>query len=242
MPPSFSYFGGKHSSSGKYPKPRHDTIIEPFAGSAGYSHRYWNRNVILIEKDPTLCALWRFLIGASALDILSLPLLSPGQTVRSLGLDAGRSALIGFWVSNGASSPRQTLSSWARSVDLTTRSEFWGSACRARLSRNVARMNHWQLIEGDYTKAPDVEATWFIDPPYQVQGRKYACGAQDIDFSALGAWCRTRRGRVMVCENVGADWLPFSYMHRRSGARKEGDKRKPSHEAIWLNEPKENEA
>jgi hypothetical protein len=27
------------------------------------------------------------------------------------------------------------------------------------------------VVQGDYRDAPDVEATWFVDPPYQGDGR-----------------------------------------------------------------------
>lgn len=65
------------------------------------------------------------------------------------------------------------------------------------------------MICGDYTDAPDVAATWFIDPPYQIAGREYRHDSRAIDYTALGAWCHARRGQVIACENVGADWLPF---------------------------------
>ena len=31
----------------------------------------------------------------------------------------------------------------------------------------------------------------------------------DIDYARLADWCRALPGTVDVCENVGADWLPF---------------------------------
>jgi hypothetical protein len=62
--------------------------------------------------------------------------------------------------------------------------------------------------EGSYEDAPDVEATWFIDPPYQHANRRgYLC--KGIDYARLSDWCRSRRGQVIVCEQEGADWLPF---------------------------------
>jgi len=36
----FSYFGSKARIGNKYPKPIYDTIIEPFAGAAGYSYAH----------------------------------------------------------------------------------------------------------------------------------------------------------------------------------------------------------
>src|SRR3990167_8941757 len=49
--PFWTYYGGKWKVGPRYPVPLHDTIIEPFAGAAGYSLRYFDRKIILIEKD-----------------------------------------------------------------------------------------------------------------------------------------------------------------------------------------------
>lgn len=98
----------------------------------------------------------------------------------------------------------------------------------------VGKIRHWRIIEGSYESAPDVEATWFIDPPYEVAGNQYPCSAADIDFAALGAWCRARRGQVMVCENDGAQWLPFKPFRRIQGVRDAGAS--SSTEAIWTND------
>jgi hypothetical protein len=108
---------------------------------------------------------------------------------------------------------------------------FWGPAARERIASQVDAIRHWTLIEGDYTKAPDVEATWFIDPPYAQAGRYYA--QQPDNFDALGAWCQTRNGQVLVCENVGATWLPFQpFMDIKANEGRHGGK--VSHEALWV--------
>jgi hypothetical protein len=59
---------------------------------------------------------------------------------------------------------------------------------------------------------PNVEATWFVDPPYQHVAKSYRNDEIDcntVDFPALAAWVRSRSGQVIVCEQAGADWLPF---------------------------------
>lgn len=100
---------------------------------------------------------------------------------------------------------------------------------RERISKQVQQIRHWQVIEGDYTAAPDVCATWFVDPPYSGEaGRKY----DKIDYTSLGTWCKSRRGQVMVCENVGATWLPFQpYLTIKSTEGAHG--KKQSEEALW---------
>ncbi|MFL6862652.1 MAG: hypothetical protein ACJ8DZ_06610, partial [Allosphingosinicella sp.] len=60
-----------------YPAPRYNTIIEPFAGSAGYSLRYHERTVILYEIDPVVVAVWKYLIGVTPREILAIPDLEP---------------------------------------------------------------------------------------------------------------------------------------------------------------------
>jgi hypothetical protein len=71
--PFFTYFGGKFRSAPYYPCATYRTIIEPFAKSAGYSMRYNDRNIILVEKYHVLAEMWRFLIGAKPEDILRIP-------------------------------------------------------------------------------------------------------------------------------------------------------------------------
>ena len=87
---------------------------------------------------------------------------------------------------------------------------FWGERVRQTIAAQVDRIRHWQVFHCSYEELPfSGEATWFIDPPYQNQGRHYRHGPADVDFPVLGEWCRTRLGQVVVCENEGADWLPF---------------------------------
>src|SRR5690606_36487887 len=57
--PFFGYYGGKWRDTPKhYTAPKHDLIVEPFAGSAGYALRYYNRDVVLVERDPILVTVW----------------------------------------------------------------------------------------------------------------------------------------------------------------------------------------
>lgn len=230
IPGLFSYYGGKHQISGSYPDPLHDTIVEPFAGSAGYAHRHHAKKVILIERDPVVAELWRWLIAANPSDVLALPLVEPGQDIRTMGLDRPVESLIGFWCNPGTSSPRRRLTSWALAKPNAV--GFWSSACRQRIATHIDKVDHWTIIEGDYMDAPDMKATWFVDPPYQSPvGSQYKY--RDLNYDYLGMWCRSLRGQVMVCETEGAEWLPF-VRHRRIG----GQKRK-SVEVAWTNKAAE---
>jgi len=230
--PLFSFYGGKWRAGKRYPQPLHDTIVEPFAGSAGYSMRHAGRRVILVERDPAVVGTWRWLLEATPSEILSLPDLAPGQTVDDLSLCQEARWFIGWWLNKGAASPCKSPSSWMRSG--IRPNSYWGRAVRERVARDVEHARHWQIIEGDYRDAPDIEATWFIDPPYSgAAGRLYRHG-KDLDYSALAAWCRQRQGQAIVCENVGADWLPFRpFSTIKSNPSRRG--RGYSAEAIWTN-------
>lgn len=73
LKPFFSFYGGKWRAAPRYPAPEHSTIIEPFAGSAGYSVRHHEQNVILYEIDPVIAGVWDYLIHAKESEIMSLP-------------------------------------------------------------------------------------------------------------------------------------------------------------------------
>ena len=227
--PLFSFYGSKWRAARKYPAPQHSTIIEPFAGSAGYALRYPDRQVILCERDPVIAELWRYLIASTSSEILSLPLIDTDQTVDNLSVSAGARSLIGFWLNKGTSAPCARPSKWFRSGYQSY--QFWGKEIRARTAAAVEQIKHWQIIEGDYTSSPNVSATWFIDPPYLEAGRRYKHGSKAIDYTHLSRWCRERAGQVMVCENVGAEWLPFEpFIDIKSN-----NATKTSREALWCN-------
>lgn len=228
--PFFGFYGGKWRDTPKYyPTPEKETIVEPFAGSAGYSVRYADHNVILGEKDAVIFGVWDYLIGASSQEILSIPDLEPGQTVTDLPLCQEARWLVGFWLNRGASRPRTGPSAWMR--DGIRPGSFWGERVRQTIASQVDRIRHWKVFNCSYEDLPFAgEATWFIDPPYQKQGKHYYHGAEDVDFTMLGEWCRTRRGQVIVCENAGADWLPFSPLATVKTTRVKGR----SEEVVWL--------
>src|SRR5262245_29982092 len=92
----FTYFGGKSALARYYPEPEHDKLVEPFAVAAGYATRYHRRNVILVEKDPRVATLWRYLIRVSARDVLALPDIPEGGKVSDLRVSDEARLLIGY--------------------------------------------------------------------------------------------------------------------------------------------------
>lgn len=242
--PLFSYFGSKWRLAPRYPAPAHASIVEPFAGSAGYALHYPDLEVTLVDLDPVICGVWSYLIGASRSDLLALPLIEPGQSTDDLACCQEARWLIGFWVSSAAERPRKRLTSWG----LRYASQFWCDGIRARIAHSVERIRHWRVIHGPFATAPAARATFFVDPPYVGKSRvakitgggiasmrpvgdRYRFGTRRVDYGELATWCRTRRGQVIACESLGATWLPFSHLVSAHAAC-------PGHrseEAIWTN-------
>jgi hypothetical protein len=224
--PFFSYFGSKWAIAGRYHAPVYDTIIEPFAGSAGYSLRYPAHRVVLYDKSPVIVGIWRYLITADPAEILALPDIEDGATVADYDLSDPQRWLIGFWVCAAAASPQKTPTGWTkRHPD----KNYWGPRVRARLASQVPAIRHWRAECLSYQEIPNQRATWLIDPPYKVAGKHYPHGSRQIDYAHLGAWCGGRRGQVIACEQTGADWLPFEHLTTARSASREGG----SAEAVW---------
>jgi 16S rRNA G966 N2-methylase RsmD len=188
----FYYFGSKARIAQHYAPPRHRVIVEPFAGSAGYACRYPTHDVVLIEADPRVVALWRKLMAMSPAQALAIP--APVVGTRSSDL----------LVMLRAASEHSLTGAYITVTDRMV--SRWANLTR-RLADMIPKIQHWRLIEGDYHTAPAIEATWFVDPPYVNLKRGYA--ERNIDYVELASWCRARRGQVIVCEQAGATWLPF---------------------------------
>jgi hypothetical protein len=230
--PFWRYFGAKWRavSQGRYPQPLRDTIVEPFAGAAGYALHWPERNVILVERYHVVAEIWRWLIGASATEVRSVPLVDDVDDLPSTVAQGAR-WLVGFSMNAATTTPRKAISRSARLLRDSGGRKFygWTDALRERVAMQVDRIRHWQIIEDDYTAAPDVEATWFVDPPYQTPGHSYPHGPASINYAKLADWCRARRGQPIVCEQPGAGWLPF----RRMPPAKSGPRTQLAEEAVW---------
>ncbi len=201
----FSFYGAKTLRALHYPKPQHSTIIEPFAGAAGYATRYRDRNVILSDVDEVIVGLWDYLIHAKGSEIKSLP-----AVVRHIDdhpkLTQEQKWLIGFWLHKGVTYPRTKPSAWA--IINKSKGSYWGETVRDRLSTQVEEIRHWRVSHHGYEETPPYIGTYFVDPPYQGHVGSYYKHKFD-GHGELASWCQSRRGQVIVCEHQGADWLPF---------------------------------
>jgi len=226
--PFFNYYGGKWRLAPRYPKPIHDTIIEPFAGSAGYSTRHPQKKVILYDLNPKIFGVWDYLIKASPVDVLRLPLV---ERIEDANVCQEAQWLIGFWLGRGSSSPRKSISAWGRDGKWTHL--FWGKEIRQRIANQMNNIRHWQVHNKSYADCPNQEATWFIDPPYNSKAGD-AYPNRDVDYPHLSEWSMQREGQSMVCEMWGADWMPFKSF--AIGKSTSGTSRSSHcHEVIWIN-------
>jgi hypothetical protein len=197
----WSYYGSKNKIAKFYPPPIFDTIIEPFAGAAYYSLRYFERAVVLIDKNPDIILMWRYLQNCSLKDLDALPLLNAGEKITEKDFDCyAQYRLMRFLIVQAAFGGNNTVSKWG-AMRL--------QANINRLKKHHFKIKHWKFIEGDYSLASDVKATWFIDPPYTNGGHKYPMSNRKINFEDLSNWCRSRKGQQIVCENNKATWLNF---------------------------------
>lgn len=227
----FNFYGGKYRIAPRYPTPEKKTIIEPFAGAAGYSLRYPDRNIILVDADEKIVGVWEYLIHVSAAEIMKLPhKINHINEVKSCQESRW---LIGFWLNPGSQMPKNVPSAWARNPLPGRLNTYWGKGVRERIASQVDKIRHWKIIHGDYTESPNISATWFIDPPYNNdKGRAYI--KQVGDYEKLGTWCKTRKGQVLVCENKGANWLPFKFLMTAKASVGYG-RRAYSEEVLWTN-------
>ncbi len=232
--PFFGYFGGKWRDAVKnYPEPKYDTIVEPFAGSAGYAMRYPSRKVILCEIDPILAGIWKYLINVDPSEILSIPDIGPDGSVDDLKVCEEAKWLVGFWLNRGAASPRRSPSRWMR--DGIRPGSFWGERVKQTIATQVEAIRHWQVVDGGYSSLPPLHAaTWFIDPPYETAGKNYRFGSEQINYVELAEWCKSRPGQVIVCENEGATWLPFRSLADVKTTRANSR----SKEVVWISDEK----
>ena len=229
MRPFFPYYGSKWNTARYYPAPRHRVVVEPFAGGAGYATFYGVERALLVDADPIIAGLWSYLVRVTPAEVLSLPELpNVGDCVDDYVLPQEAKWLIGFWLNRGSASPKKSRTAYSARTDRAQLN--WGRKAKERIAGQLDGIRNWRVEQGDYRRTASDSAltTYFVDPPYGDKGKFYR--VPFADFGSLGAWCRRLPGQVIVCENVGATWLPFSPV----GSFKSSKGR--SEEAVWLSD------
>jgi hypothetical protein len=222
----WSYYGAKTNVVNFYPKPKYDKIIEPFAGTARYALKYFEKDVLLVDKYEVIVKIWKWLQQCSPKDILSLPRqLKPGQTLNDFSFDCEEAKLLmGFLIKKAVERPCIKPTEW-----VTVQRPNFTNFSLQRIAKNLFKIKHWTIEQGSYESIENHKATWFIDPPYQFGGHAYIMNNRKIDFTELAAWCKERSGQVIVCETTKATWLDFKPMAEQRGSKK------LQREAIWSN-------
>ena len=194
----FYYYGRKKQLARYYPAPLCDCIVEPFAGSAAYSlHKnYWQKKVVLIEKDERVAAIWKWFIEeAQPKDFWKMPDLKIGEKSSDFLCIIHAATKMAFNYKTIKVTPIL-----ARNWEISKRI----------MAQNIHKVKEWDILCSDYTSSPNIEATWFIDPPYkEFPGRGYKHGSESINYNELALWIKGRRGQVICCEGEYGDYLPF---------------------------------
>jgi site-specific DNA-adenine methylase len=214
----WSYYGSKSKIAKLYPLPKYDLIIEPFAGAAWYSVLHRHKKVLVNEKYQVIHNIWNWLINEANSDlILNNVDFIKGQDISQITLDKPHKDLIGFCINRGSIAPKNIVQNW--SCQVASKPE-WASTTNfqlKRIAKLLPEIKHWETKFGDYKTLPNIEATWFIDPPYQFGGQHYS--ENEINYTELAEWCKTRKGQIIVCENTKADWLNFKPLIEITGQR-----------------------
>lgn len=218
----FSYYGSKSKVVNYYPPPKFNKIIEPFAGSARYSLKYWQNNVTIVDKYKVIIDVWKYLQSASKNDILGLPKLQKGDDLNNFNLTQPEKDFLGFLICAGVSQPVKKVASF-EGIGINR-------GMIEKTANNLHKIKHWIIKQGDYEDLENEEATWFIDPPYQFGGEHYKESSKNLNFKDLAEWCKSRNGQIIVCENTKATWMDFKPMKQIQGAGNTD-----TTEAIWSN-------
>lgn len=155
--------------------------------------------------------------------IAKLPNLWRGDKVSDVShlLSAEEKVVMGWWTSRGLRSPGNTISSRVHENGGTRK-------LKKTAIQNLEKIKHWKIMSKDYRRIPNIEATWFIDPPYQYPKSKYKF--HKLNYEELADWCKSRKGQVIVSENEKATWMDFKFLTTYQGMAGK------QIETIWTND------
>lgn len=226
----FAYFGAKHRFARYYPPPAHNRIIEPFAGSAGYSV-YWAtpfHKVMLVDSDPLVIDMWLALQDANITEVLD-------EAEAQLTEDRVTSPFI---YSIGGGLTRVKPGGSAKTSEMMR--NMW-PGIRRRIEAVLPMVRRWDIYHADYQDLVyPPESTIFVDAPYQPKTPGTAAhryGEKRLDYGVLADWVidRSDWSQMIVCEQGDADWLPFEVLQSHRTRMRKNDPQ-PRTEVMWSNQ------
>jgi site-specific DNA-adenine methylase len=232
--PLFKWFGSKWLSSKKYPCPEeYDNLFEPFAGSASFALRFWNKKVTIFENNKLLASLWNWLIDeADSKLIMDIPTgLPPYFNIQSLDLSYGQQLLLKHWQRTNNYGNCWTTSPWGHMPGQ------WTSSTRERVAREVEFVKHWKFEQPTYKEA----GFYFIDPPYMYN---YKYGSDDFNYVKLVEQISSipSKSAILACEAICPktgtvpDYLPFEFFGNRITSRRKKENNHHSKELVYFSE------
>lgn len=212
----FSYYGAKTKIINLYPEPIYNKIVEPFAGSARYSLKYFDKEIILYETFEKVFKIWEYLLQATEKDILSLPDVNTGDNIKDYKTitDVER-WLIGYHVFRGSARPCYQV-----------RDSCNWNKDKIRIANNLYKIKHWKIFNEDGLNHEWKDATYFVDPPYMVQSHKY--NHYKMDYNRIKEKLKGD-AQFIVCGNSNDTWLDFKPLIEMRGTNKKHI------ECIWVN-------
>ena len=229
----FKWFGSKWQASAYHDAPMFDTVLEPFAGGAGYALRHSHLQVVLAEKNSMVRALWTWLIGVHEDEVLSIPVgMDEGADIREMGLSEGQALLVKHWQRTNNVGDCWTISPWGNKPGQ------WTETSRQRVADQVKHIRHWKVVEdGEELMGSGVRGTWFVDPIYQFN-YDYRMKERH-DYSKLAGLVKGLKGQVIVCEarcpktDKAPDYLPFVDFRKTVTSRRSAGDHTHSSELIY---------
>jgi hypothetical protein len=216
------YLGRKGRLASSYEEPQYDLVIEPFAGSMAYSLHWRPRAAIGLEANGFVVQLWRQLCGMSVSDIKTMQPPHIGTYTTDL-----------YWMLTSSSAT-------ALKAKGLTMNEFMYERALSQQQMTIREHNYTRnsilYIHDDYREAPDVAATWFIDPPYSGVNGGYHPEYSTLDYEELAMWCLDRKGQLIVCEDNNGWWLPFKPHRNSRGVRASKGVERKNAEFVWTSE------
>jgi len=206
----FNYYGGKGMLVNKYPPPKHKTIIEPFAGGAAYSLRWYKHNIILLDTNLKTIEAWNFVKSQDALNYINkIPKkVNAGDKINDIkyfdDFPQGLKNILRMSANIGTGGLNVKVNTITKIAV-----KHWYHNTILKIKFWHPKIQHWKILHRSYEDAPNITATWFIDPPYQdTPGRLYT--ENKLNYHKLATWVKSRRGQIICCENESANWLPFT--------------------------------